>query len=71
MDENFRITEGLTLAEAVGVVGVSRQTLLRRIADGSLEAHRTGPSRNSQYLVTEAALAKCFPVRKKTRVGAA
>jgi excisionase family DNA binding protein len=71
VDESFKITEALTLTEAAPLAGVSYKTLLRRIKDGELEAHKNGSSRNSHYLVTEEALAKCFPLRKRTRLDVA
>ncbi len=33
----------LTLREAAEILGVSRDTVQRRVADGSLPAHRTSP----------------------------
>lgn len=51
----------LKLSEAMKLAGVSRKTLLRRIASGDLPARRSGTSRNSQYLVTADGLARCFP----------
>ena len=57
MDRQFKLAEAQTL------VGVSRKTLLRRIKDGDLEARKTGRGKTSHWLVSEAALAKCFPSR--------
>lgn len=55
MDRQFK------LAEAQAIVGLSRKTLLRRIRDGELKA-RKGQGKTSPWLVSEAALAECFPL---------
>ena len=51
----------MKLAEAQQLMGVSRKTLLRRIASGELEARKTGRGKTSHWLVSEAALIRCFP----------
>jgi excisionase family DNA binding protein len=58
----------IKLAEAQRLTGVSRKTLLRRIASGELEAHKTGRGVTSHYLVSEAALARCFARERPERV---
>jgi len=48
----------MKLAAAAPKAGVSQKTLLRRIHAGHLKAVKSGPGRNSHWLVSERALSE-------------
>lgn len=62
------VDESVSIAEAAAIEGVSRDTIRRRIADGSLPAHRVGPRLIRIYTADLERLRRPIPAASGERI---
>jgi excisionase family DNA binding protein len=54
----------LTVAQTADYLGFCKQTILRLILDGKLEAHQIGSGKNSPWRITSVSIEKLMEVNR-------